>query len=120
MAVLFVDHFQSEVSAVENIRPSGDHFPSVVKKGLIEVESVEVHRRHSDTHGSTPNPYNWESSKKKVKRTAVIKRSILEDQAAEVPVSSHDVVSFLVLPELVTVVVAFVFSGFTHQRTGDE
>ena len=50
-----------------------------------------------------------------MKATAVVEGGVLEDQATEVAVSSHDVVRLFFLAEFVAVVLGLAFGGFTHQ-----
>ena len=45
---------------------------------------------------------------------AVVEGCVLEDQATEITVGSHDVVGFLTLTKLIAVVVALIFGGFTN------
>ena len=52
--------------------------------------------------------------------TAVVEGGVLEDQATEVAVSSHDVVRLFFLAEFVAVVLGLAFGGFTHQGGGHQ
>ena len=51
---------------------------------------------------------------------AVVERGVLEDQATEVTVGSHDVVGLFLLAELVAVVLGLALGGFTHQGGGHQ
>jgi hypothetical protein len=51
------------------------------------------------------------TERSRVQGTAVVKRSVLENQTTEVAVSCNDVVSFFFLTEVVTVVQGFNFSS---------
>ena len=50
-----------------------------------------------------------------MKATAVVERGVLEDQATEVAVSSHDVVRLFFLAELIAVVLGLGLGCFTNQ-----
>ena len=52
--------------------------------------------------------------------TAVVEGGVLEDQATEVTVGSHDVVGLFLLAELVAVVLGLGLGGFTHQGGGHQ
>jgi hypothetical protein len=55
-----------------------------------------------------------------VQATAVVEAGVLEDETAEVAVGCNDVVGLFFLTELVAIVLAFSFAGFTHQRAGNQ
>ena len=55
-----------------------------------------------------------------MKAAAVVEGCVLEDQATEVTVGSHDVVGLFLLAELVAVVLGLGLGGFTHQGGGHQ
>jgi hypothetical protein len=75
-----------------------------IQNGLIKVEAIKVkgHCRHAKS--SEPDTNNRPSSQKKVKAPTIVKGCVLEDEATEVTVGSHDVVGFFFLTKLVTIV----------------
>jgi len=114
VSITLVHYFHAQTSTVEDVGPSRDDAVLTVDQRLIEIKPVEVesHRAHSE--GGEPDPHNWPSSKKEVKRTRVIKRSILEDQTTKVTVGGNDVISFFLLTELVAVILTLGFGSLTN------
>ena len=51
---------------------------------------------------------------------AVVEGGVLEDQATEVRVGSHDVVGLFLLAELVAVVLRLIFGGFTDEARSNQ
>ena len=51
-----------------------------------------------------------------MKTTAIIERSVLEDESSEVPVGSDDVVGLFFLSELVSIVLWLIISSLSNKR----
>ncbi len=82
---------------------------------MVEVESVQVERHRADAQGREPDADHRPCTQEEVQSPAVVEGRILEDQAAKVAMSCHDVVGLFFLTKLVTVVLRLVLAGFTHQ-----
>ena len=115
MSVALVHHFHAEVGAVQHISPGVQDAALTIKDGLVEVETVQVESHGADAQGSEPDADNGPGSQEEVKAAAVVEGCVLEDQATEVTVGSHDVVGLFLLAELVAVVLGLRLSGFTNQ-----
>ena len=120
MSVALVHNFHAEVGAVQNVCPGVEHTTLTIKDGLVEVETVQVESHGADAHGGEPDADNGPGSQEEVKAAAVVEGCVLEDQATEVTVGSHDVVGLFLLAELVAVVLGLGLGGFTHQRRGHQ
>ena len=120
MSVALVHHFHAEVGTVQHIRPGVQDAALTIKDGLVEVETVQVESHGADAQGSEPDADNGPGSQEEVKAAAVVEGCVLEDQATEVTVGSHDVVGLFLLAELVAVVQGIVLGGFTHQGGGHQ
>merc|ERR1712100_552997 len=120
VSIALVHHFHAEVGAVQHISPGVQDAALTIKDGLVEVETVQVegHGRHAQ--GGEPDADNRPGSQEEVKATAVVGGGVLEDQATEVTVGSHDVVGLFLLAELVAVVLGLSLGGFTHQGGGHQ
>ena len=113
-------HLHAKVGTVDDISPSGDHLALGVQDGLVEVEAIQVKRHRADAEAGEPDPHNRPGGQEEVEAAAVVEGGVLEDQATEVTVGSHDVVGLFFLAELVTVVLGFSLGGFPHQRGGHQ
>ena len=91
MSITLVHDFHTETSAVQNVCPSVQDMTLVILDRLVEVETVQVERHRGDTKCGEPDANNRPCSKEEVQGTGVVERSVLEDQATEVAVSSDDV-----------------------------
>merc|ERR1711991_1231715 len=120
VSVALVLHFHAEVGAVQHISPGVQDAALTIQDGLVEVEAVQVEGHGADAHGREPDADNRPSTQKEVKATAVVEGGVLEDQATEVTVGSHDVVGLFLLAELVAVVLGLALGGFTHQGGGHQ
>lgn len=118
MGIAFVHYFKTDVGSVQYISPGADYPALAIQDGLVEVETVQVERHGAYTHSSEPDADYRPSTQEEVQGTAVVERSILEDQPTKVAVGGNDVVGFFFLTEFVTVVLGFNFGGFTHQGGG--
>ena len=120
MCVTFVHDFHTQTSTVKNVCPSVEDTTLTIKDGLVEVETVQVESHGADAQGSEPDADNGPGSQEEVKAAAVVEGGVLEDQATEVTVGSHDVVGLFLLAELVAVVLGLALGGFTHQGGGHQ
>merc|ERR1712023_209094 len=120
VSVALVHHFHAEVGAVQHISPSVQDAALTIQDGLVEVEAVQVEGHGADAQGGEPDAHNRPGSQEEVKATAVVEGGVLEDQATEVTVGSHDVVGLFLLAELVAVVLGLALGGFTHQGRGHQ
>merc|ERR1711991_754640 len=120
VSVALVHHFHTEVGAVQHIGPGVQDAALTIKDGLVEVETVQVESHGADAHGGEPDANDRPGSQEEVKATAVVEGGVLEDQATEVTVGSHDVVGLFLLAELVAVVLGLGLGGFTHQGGGHQ
>merc|ERR1712230_172073 len=120
VSVALVHHFHAEVGAVQHISPGVQDAALTIKDGLVEVETVQVESHGADAQGSEPDANDRPGSQEEVKAAAVVEGSVLEDQATEVTVGSHDVVGLFLLAELVAVVLGLALGGFTHQGGGHQ
>merc|ERR1712100_1011410 len=120
VSVALVHDFHAEVGAVQNISPGVQNTALSIKDGLVEVEAVQVEGHGADAQGGEPDADNRPGSQEEVKATAVVEGGVLEDQATEVTVGSHDVVGLFLLAELVAVVLGLALGGFTHQGGGHQ
>merc|ERR1711991_771435 len=120
VSVALVLHFHAEVGAVQHISPGVQDAALTIQDGLVEVEAVQVEGHGADAHGREPDADNRPGAQEEVKATAVVEGGVLEDQATEVTVGSHDVVSLFLLAELVAVVLGLALGGFTHQGGGHQ
>merc|ERR1712022_35542 len=120
VSVALVHHFHAEAGTVQHVGPGVQDAALTIKDGLVEVEAVQVegHGRHAK--GGEPDADNGPGSQEEVKAAAVVEGSVLEDQATEVTVGSHDVVGLFLLAELVAVVLGLGLGGFTHQGGGHQ
>jgi len=91
-----------------------------VEDRLVEVETVQVEGHRAHAQDGEPDANHGPGSQEEVQAAAVVERGVLEDQATEVAVGSHDVVGLFLLAKLVTVVLALAFGGFTNQRGGNQ
>merc|ERR1712100_998464 len=120
VSVALVHHFHTEVGAVQHISPGVQDAALTIKDGLVEVETVQVESHGADAQGSEPDADNGPGAQEEVKATAVVEGGVLEDQATEVTVGSHDVVGLFLLAKLVAVVLGLGLGGFTHQGGGHQ
>merc|ERR1711943_164722 len=120
VSIALVHHFHAEVGAVQHISPGVQDAALTIKDGLVEVEAVQVERHGAHAQGGEPDADNRPGSQEEVKATAVVEGGVLEDQATEVTVGSHDVVGLFLLAELVAVVLGLALGGFTHQGGGHQ
>merc|ERR1712005_17947 len=120
VSVALVHHFHTEVGAVQHISPGVQDAALTIKDGLVEVETVQVEGHGGHAEGGEPDADNRPGSQEEVKATAVVEGGVLEDQATEVTVGSHDVVGLFLLAKLVAVVLGLAFGGFTHQGGGHQ
>merc|ERR1712054_63216 len=120
VSVALVHHFHAEVGTVEDVGPGVQNTALSIKDGLVEVEAVQVEGHGGHAEGGEPDADNRPGSQEEVKATAVVEGGVLEDQATEVTVGSHDVVGLFLLAELVTVVLRLALGGFTHQGGGHQ
>merc|ERR1712100_959169 len=120
VSVALVHHFHAEVGAVQHISPGVQDAALTIKDGLVEVEAVQVEGHGADAQGSEPDANDRPGSQEEVKAAAVVEGGVLEDQATEVTVGSHDVVGLFLLAKLVAVVLGLALGGFTHQGGGHQ
>ena len=120
MCIALVHYFHTQTSAVQNICPGVHHTALAVKDRLVEVETIQVEGHRAHAKGGEPDANDGPGSQEEVKAAAVVERGVLEDQATEVAVSSHDVVGLFLLAKLLAVVLALALGGFTYQRRGNE
>merc|ERR1712100_879994 len=99
---------------------NGFNFNQSIKDGLVEIETVQVEGHGADAQGGEPDANDRPGSQEEVKAAAVVEGSVLEDQATEITVGSHDVVGLFLLAELVAVVLGLGLGGFTHQGGGHQ
>merc|ERR1712054_524097 len=118
VSVALVHHFHAEVGTVEDVGPGVQNTALSIKDGLVEVEAVQVEGHGGHAEGGEPDADNRPGSQEEVKATAVVEGGVLEDQATEVTVGSHDVVGLFLLAKLVAVVLGLALGGFTHQGGG--
>ena len=115
MSIALVHDFHAQVCSVKNVCPGVQDTTLTIKDGLVEVETVQVEGHGAHAKGGEPDADNGPGSQEEVQAAAVVERCVLEDQATEVTVGSHDVVGLFLLAELVAVVQGIVLGGFTHQ-----
>ena len=120
VSVALVHHFHTQTSAVQHISPGVDHTALGIQDRLVEVETVQVEGHRAHAKGGEPDANHGPGSQEEVEAAAVVEGGVLEDQATEVTVGSHDVVGLFFLAELVTVVLALGLGGFTHQGGGHQ
>ena len=120
MSIALVHHFHAQVGAVQHISPGVQDTALTIKDGLVEVETVQVEGHGGHAKGGEPDADNGPGSQEEVKAAAVVEGGVLEDQATEVTVGSHDVVGLFLLAELVAVVLGLALGGFTHQGGGHQ
>merc|ERR1711943_161800 len=120
VSVALVHHFHAEAGTVQHISPCVQDAALTIKDGLVEVETVQVESHGADAQGSEPDANDRPGSQEEVKAAAVVEGGVLEDQATEVTVGSHDVVGLFLLAELVAVVLGLALGGFTNQGGGHQ
>merc|ERR1712178_126203 len=120
VSVALMHHFHAEVGTVEDVGPGVQNTALSIKDGLVEVEAVQVEGHGAHAEGGKPDADNRPGSQEEVKTTAVVEGGVLEDQATEVTVGSHDVVGLFLLAELVAGVLRLALGGFTHQGGGHQ
>src|SRR6476469_580296 len=120
VSVALVHHFHTQVRTVQYVCPGANHLTLRVDDGLVEVEPVQVERHGADAQGGEPDADDGPCTQEEVQGAAVVEGRILEDQAAKVAVSCHDVVGLFFLTELVAVVLRLVLGGFTNQGGGHQ
>merc|ERR1711943_77232 len=120
VSIALVHHFHAEAGTVQHVSPGVQDAALTIKDGLVEVEAVQVegHGRHAQ--GGEPDADNGPCSQEEVQAAAVVEGCVLEDQATEVTVGSHDVVGLFLLAKLVAVVLGLSLGGFTHQGGGHQ
>ena len=69
---------------------------------MIEVKAIQIEGHCRDPQRCKPDADHRPDSQEEVQRSAITEGCVLEEQSTEVAVSSHDVVSLFVLPELVS------------------
>ena len=120
MSVSLVHNLHPKTSSVEYVSPSGDDTVLTIHQGLVEVEAVEVEGHGGHPKGGEPDADDGPGCQEEVQAAAVVEGGVLEDQATEVTVGSHDVVGLFLLAELVAVVLGLGLGGFTNQRRGHQ
>merc|ERR1712100_63002 len=120
VSVALVHHFHAEAGTVEDVSPGVQHTTLGIQDGLVEVEAVQVEGHGAHAEGGEPDANDRPGSQEEVKAAAVVEGGVLEDQATEVTVGSHDVVGLFLLAELVAVVLGLALGGFTHQGGGHQ
>merc|ERR1712100_480945 len=120
VSVALVHHFHAQAGTVEDVSPGVQSTTLGIQDGLVEVEAVQVERHGGHAQGGEPDADNRPGSQEEVKATAVVEGGVLEDQATEVTVGSHDVVGLFLLAELVAVVLGLALGGFTNQGGGHQ
>ena len=120
MSVALVHHFHAEAGTVEDVSPGVQNTTLGIQDGLVEVEAVQVEGHGAHAEGGEPDANHRPGSQEEVKAAAVVEGGVLEDQATEVTVGSHDVVGLFLLAELVAVVLGLALGGFTHQGGGHQ
>ena len=115
MRIPLVHCLESEIGSVEDIRPSVQHTTLGIQNRLVEVQPVQVERHSRNTKGSKPDAHDRPGSQEEVQAAAVVETGVLEDQATEVTVGSHDVVGLFFLAELVAIVLALALGGLADQ-----
>jgi hypothetical protein len=97
VSIALVHHFHAEASTVEHVGP-GVHHPTLgIQDGLVEVEAVEVEGHGAHAEGGEPDADHRPGCKEEVQAAAVVEGGVLEDQATEVTVGSHDVIGLFFL-----------------------
>ncbi len=104
MCISFVHDFHSESGTVKHVCPGIEHSSLSVNDGLVEVEAIEVESHGRDAEGGKPDSHHWPRSEEEMKRSRIVKRCILEDQATEVAMSCYDIICFFFLAKLVAIV----------------
>merc|ERR1712100_85587 len=115
VSVALVHHFHAKAGTVQHISPGVQDSALTIEDGLVEVETVQVESNGANAQGSEPDADNGPGAQEEVKAAAVVEGCVLEDQATEVTVGSHDVVGLFLLAKLVAVVLGLGLGGFTHQ-----
>jgi len=83
VCITFVHHFHPDTSAVEHICPGADNATLRIKDRLVEVKTIEVEGHGAHAHCGEPDSDDRPCTQEEVQGTAVVERSILEDQAIE-------------------------------------
>ena len=104
MSIALVHYFHTQTSAVQDVSPGVQHTALGIQDRLVEVETVEVEGHRGHAEGGEPDADNGPGCKEEVQAAAVVEGGVLEDQATEVTVGSHDVVGLFFLAKLVAVV----------------
>ena len=102
MSITLVHNFHTQTSAVENVCPSVEHTTLTIDDGLVEAETVQVECHGANAQGGEPETDNRPCCEEEVQRTGVVEGGVLEDQATEVTVGSHDVVGLFLFCLLYT------------------
>ena len=89
--------------------PKSVHYKREAKRDgeMIEVKPVKIERHSGDSHGCEPYANDWPSSKEEMKTTTIIERSILEYQSSEVAMCGYDVIGFILLSKLISIVLRY-------------
>ena len=120
MSVSLVHNLHPKTSSVEDVSPGRNDAALAIHQGLVEVEAVEVEGHRGYAEGGEPDADNGPGCQEEVQAAAVVEGGVLEDQATEVTVGSHDVVGLFLLAKLVAVVLGLGLGGFTNQRRGHQ
>jgi hypothetical protein len=120
VSITLVHYFHAKASSVEDVSPGRDDAALAIDNRLVEVETVEVEGHRGHAEGGEPDADNGPGCKEEVQAAAVVEGGVLEDQATEVTVGSHDVVGLFFLAKLVAVVLGLGLGGFTNQRRGHQ
>ena len=120
MSIALVHYFHTQTSAVQDVSPGVQHTALGIQDRLVEVETVQVEGHRAHAKGGEPDADHRPGSQEEVQAAAVVEGGVLEDQATEVTVGSHDVVGLFLLAKLVAVVLALALGGLTHQAAGHQ
>ena len=119
MCVSLMHNFHTKSTTIKNVCPSRDYTFLIIFDGTIVVKSVQIKSHRGNPKSSKPNTNYGPGSKEEVQAAAVVEGGVLEDQATEVTVGSHDVVGLFLLAEFISVVLGLRLGGFTNKATSN-
>ena len=92
----------NQVESIPLAGPRIDHATIGGDHRMIDVKAIQIEGHCRDPQSCKPDADHRPDSQEEVQRSAVIEGCGVEEQSTALAVSSHDVVSLFVLPELVS------------------
>ena len=120
VGITLMHDLHAKIGTVDNVGPGVDDTSLGIDNRLVEIKAVEVEGHGGDTHRGQPDTNDRPGGEEEVESTGVVERGVLEDKTAKVSMGGDDVVSLLLLAELVAKVGGLVLGGLADEGRGDQ